>query len=122
MPLRTLLFVVALAVIILGLYLLVSDRGGSKITIKIANVGELSTSSLGLATVFVGAVLAYFCISAGEKSESATQGRQAQESQAVSNAAPPSVSVTQSSTGDDSPNIVNGGSVVFQVDKSKNNR
>ena len=123
MPLHTLLFVVALAVILLGVYLLVKGRG-SKTTIKIANIGELSTTSLGLATLVVGAVLAYFCIQADEKSEAAAQARQAQERQATSSAVPPasSLSVSQSSTGDGSPNIVNGGSVTLQADKSRNYR
>ena len=123
MSLRTLLFVVAIVVIVLGFYLLVRG-GGSKTTIKITNIGELSTTSLGLATLVVGAVLAYFCIPVDEKSEASAQVRQTQERQAASSAAPPPplLSVSQSSTGNGSPNIINNGPVTLQVEKSGEGR
>jgi NADH:ubiquinone oxidoreductase subunit 5 (subunit L)/multisubunit Na+/H+ antiporter MnhA subunit len=125
MPLRTLLFVVGLAVIGLGAYLLLKLKGReSKTTIRIANVGELSTTSVGLVTIAVGVVLAYFSAQANEKSEAVTQVLQTRERQTAPRAVPPasSVSVSQSSTGDGSPNIINGGSVTLQVDKSRNDR
>lgn len=122
MPLRTLLFIVAVAVIVFGACLLVKSRG-NKTTIKLANVGELSTTSLGLATLVVGTVLAYFCVQVDEKSEAAARAGQAQERKSASAVPPtPSLSVNQSSTGDGSPNIVQGGSVTLQVDKSKNSQ
>lgn len=122
MSLRTLLFVVALAVIFVGIYLLVKGRR-SKTTITIANIGTFSSTSLGLGTLAVGAVLAYFCV-LGEKRSEAAQSSQAQERQAGSNTVSPApqMSVIQSSTGDGSPNMVNGGSVTLQVEKSRNNR
>ena len=118
-----LLFVAALTVIVLGAYLLIKDYR-SKTTLKITSIGEISTTSLGLVVLLVGAVLVYFCLQADEKSEAAAETRRTQERQTSSNAVPPasSLSVSQSSTGDGSPNIVNGSSVTSQIDKSRNDR
>lgn len=120
MPLRTQLFVIALTVILLGGYLVLKGRV-SKTTIKLLNVGEVSTTSLGLVTLIVGAVLAVFSIHAVEKSVDTDQNRQVQERQDSTSTALSATSliVSQSSTGDGSPNIVNGGSVTVQVDKSR---
>ncbi|MGN6828920.1 hypothetical protein [Paucibacter sp. M5-1] len=125
MALRTPLFIVALGVIAFGLYLLVKVRS-SKTTLKISGIGEISTASVGLVTLVIGVVLSYFCIQADERRENAAEARKARERQAAVSALPPppSASVSQSSTGDGSPNIgvVTGGSVTVQVDKSKAER
>ena len=122
MLLLTLLFISSLAIIFFGLYLLVNPRGG-KTVLKISNIGELSTTSLGLVTLVVGGVLGYYCIQANEKREATVAARQTLERQSSASAVPPapSVSVSQSSSGDGSPNISNvtGGSVSVEVDKSR---
>ena len=128
MPLRTLLLIAAIAVIAFALYLLIKVRT-SKTTLKIPVIGEISTTSVGLVTLVIGAVLGYFCVQAEEKHEAAEFAadahRQALAASAVPPPAPPpAIAVSQSSTGDGSPNIgvVNGGSVTVQVDKSKSER
>jgi hypothetical protein len=116
------LFFVAVVIVALGLYLIVRNQKG-KTAIKVANLGELSTNSLGLVTLVIGAGLAYFCTRDDQVREAAIQTRRTQERQTASRAASPgpSVSVSQSSTGDGSPNIgvVNGGSVTIQVEKPR---
>lgn len=113
MSLRTLLFVVAILVIAFGLFLLINGRK-SKTILKITNIGELSTSSLGLVTLVIGVVLGYFSVQVEEKN-AAVAGPMPTTS---------SASVSQSSTGDGSPNIgnVNGDSVTIQVGKVRSDR
>ncbi len=116
-----LLLVIALVIIAFALYLLLKTRQ-SKTTIKIAKFGELSTTSLGVATLVIGAVLGYFGVVLDQKGEVTAQALRAAERRDLERAAAPtpSISVSQSSTGDGSPNIgvVNGGSMAIQVDKS----
>ncbi|WP_407714705.1 hypothetical protein ACJJWD_00090 [Comamonas testosteroni] len=116
MPLRTPLFIVAITVIFFGVLLLRKEQR-SKTVIKVANIGELSTTSLGIVMLIVGAVLAYFCSLNNEMREIEKFSRN-QEQQASSNTFPQNVN--QLSTGDGSPNMVNGGSVSVQVNKSRN--
>lgn len=118
MPMQTLLFIVALTVIFIGLYKIIKGRG-NKTTIKVPNIGELSTTSSGLVMLIAGSALAYFCAQTEKKLETNAHAPKIQEQKSTPNGIPPTPlqSVIQSSNGDGSPNIVNGGSVSIQVNK-----
>lgn len=122
---RTLLLIAAIAVIAFALFLLFKART-SKTTLKVSGMGEISTTSVGLVALFIGAGLGYLCVQADEKHEAAGLAAEAHKQELAASAAPrpPAIAVSQSSTGDGSPNIgiVNGGSVTVQVDKSKSER
>jgi len=124
-PSRTLLLIAAIAVIAFSLYLLFKVRT-SKTTLKVPGMGEISTTSVGLVALLIGAGLGSLCVQADEKHEVAGLAAEAHKRELAASAAPPlpAIAVSQSSTGDGSPNIgvVSGGSVTVQVDKSKSER